>query len=87
MAALVAVGHRHRNREVDTKHIDADYGFGLLTNVEKITASPELLAIPSATAVARHFSGRRPRGLRETPPFSLSLSPRPIDSTTRDVVP
>ncbi len=76
MAAL-AVGHRHRNCEVDTKHIDADYGFGLLTNVEKITES--------ATAVARYFSGRRPRGLRETPPFSLS--PRPIDSTPRDVVP
>jgi hypothetical protein len=48
-----------RNREVDTKHIDVDYGFGLLTNVEKITESPELLAIWSAMAVARHFSGRR----------------------------
>jgi hypothetical protein len=72
------MGHCHRNREVDTKHIDADYGFGLLTNLEKITKSPEspeLLAIPSATGVARHISGRRPRGLGETPPFSLSLSP------------
>ncbi len=83
--AAFAVRHRQTNREVDAKHIDADYGFGLLTIVEKIAESPELLAISSATAVARHFSGRHPRGLRETPPFSLS--PRPIDSTTRHVVP
>jgi hypothetical protein len=81
VAACWAVGHRHRYREVDTKHIDADYGFGLLANLEKITESPEspeLLAIPSATGVARHLSGRRPRGLREIPPLlSLSL-PGPL---------
>jgi len=75
-----------RNREVDTKHIDVDYGFGLLTNVEKITESPRnCLQFRPLWQLRGISRGRRPRGFGETPPFSLS--PRPIDSTTRDVVP